>query len=68
MCRCGYDPLTPFCEGGNCEWPEDLDDSNIAITDFLLSARHCAQSGGMSFQQYLDLCVEFDPAFPEEGE
>jgi hypothetical protein len=66
MCKCGADHLTPFCDGPGCEWPEDVDDSNDAITTFLTGARLCAQSGLMSFQQYLDLCVEFDPAHPEE--
>lgn len=69
MCLCGYDPLTPFCDGGSCEWPTDVDDSNIAIIDFLTGARVLSLNGLLTFQQYLDLCVEFDPANPdEEGE
>ena len=68
MCRCGKDDLTPFCESAGCEWPEDVDDSNLAITDFLGTARYLAQAGLMSFKQYLDLCVEFDPYDPTEAE
>ena len=66
MCQCGSDNLTPFCDGPGCEWPDDVDDSNMAITDFLITARNCAQMGLMSFDQYLKLCVEFDPANPED--
>lgn len=68
MCFCGKDELTPFCDAIGCTWPEDVDDSNLAITEFLIAARHCAQSGLMSFRQYLDLCVEFDPYGPSEEE
>ena len=68
MCICGSDPLTPFCDGPDCEWPDDVDDGNIAITDFLIQARVCSQFGLMSFEQYLMLCVEFDPAHPEDDE
>lgn len=68
MCQCKKDDLTPFCGALGCEWPEDVDDSNLAITDFLTTARYCAQNGLMTFQQYLDLCVEFDPAYPEDSE
>ena len=67
MCQCGSDPLTPFCDGPACEWPDDVDDSNLAITDFLITARVWAQMGLMSFKQYLDLCVEFDPADPDDA-
>lgn len=67
MCLCGDDDSTPFCENpiGTCEWPEDIDDSNLAITNFLAEARGLAQSGVMSFRDYLDLCSEFDPAVPD---
>ena len=68
MCRCGSDPNTPFCDGPGCEWPDDVDDSNLAITDFLSSARFLAQAGAMTFKQYLDLCVQFDPANPADEE
>lgn len=54
--------MTPFCSSPGCEWPDDVTDSNLAITDFLITARNCAQMGLMSFEQYLKLCVEFDPA------
>lgn len=68
MCGCGDDPWTPFCGGPGCRWPDDTEDCNLAITNYLTTARLCAQSGLMSFQQYLDLCVEFDPNDAEEGE
>lgn len=68
MCRCGKDDLTPYCAAAGCEWPEDVDDSNLAITDFLASARRLTQNGSMSFRQYLDLCVEFDPAHPNKDQ
>lgn len=68
MCRCGDDPATPFCDGPGCEWPEDVVDSNLAITDFLATARWLALNGSMPFKEYLDLCVQFDPANPEEAE
>jgi hypothetical protein len=68
MCRCGLDASTPFCDGPNCEWPDDTEDHNDAITDFLHTARILAQYGVMPFREYLDLCVEFDPAFPDDDD
>lgn len=68
MCRCGLDETTPFCGEDGCDWPDDIDDSNLAISDFLIGARVLAQLGLMSFKQYLDLCVEFDPSNPDEEE
>jgi len=62
MCRCGSDETTPFCDAPGCEWPEDPVDRNLAIADFLTGARALSQSGAMSFREYLDLCVEFNPA------
>jgi hypothetical protein len=68
MCQCGSHEDTPFCDGPGCKWPEDPVDCNLVITEFLTGARALAQSGAMSFRQYLDLCVEFDPANPDDGE
>jgi hypothetical protein len=66
MCKCGLDGSTPFCDEPDCEWPDDVDDSNIAITEFLSGARILALYGIMPFREYLDLCVQFDPNEPEE--
>jgi hypothetical protein len=61
MCKCGNHILTPFCEAPGCEWPDDGVDQQIAVTDFLFDARASAMNGSMTFKQYLDLCVAFDP-------
>jgi hypothetical protein len=68
MCHCGLDPTTPYCDEDGCEWPDDVDDSNLAITEFLTTARILAQLGAMPFREYLDLCVEFDPAGPDDDD
>jgi hypothetical protein len=67
MCQCGADPFTPFCEAPGCDWPDDDDDSDIAIADFLTTARACAINGLMSFEQFLKLVAEFDPKEDEHA-
>jgi hypothetical protein len=68
MCKCGDDDTTPFCGAPGCLWPDDVLDSNIAITEFLAGLRWMAQNGHMPFNDYLALCIEFDPNDPPDDE